>query len=75
MAEKHPPSAAPVTGEPPPGSPWDDPIDRAPLVFLDLEMTGLRPADDRVIEICAERVEGGVTVGSVASLVRPELPR
>jgi DNA polymerase III subunit epsilon len=44
--------------EPPQGSPWDDPIDEAPLVFLDLEMTGLRPASDRVIEVCAVRARG-----------------
>lgn len=73
MAEKHPPGVSgPPRGEPPAGSPWDDPIDAAPLVFLDLEMTGLRPADDRVIEICAERVRGGVVEDAVATLVRPE---
>ncbi len=44
--------------EPPAGSPWDDPIESAPLVFLDLEMTGLRPESDRVIEVCAERTRG-----------------
>jgi DNA polymerase-3 subunit epsilon len=59
-------------GEPPPGPPWDEPIERAALVFLDLEMTGLTPASDRVIEICAERVRGGAREGSIASLVRPE---
>jgi len=58
--------------EPPPGSPWDDPIDQAPLVFVDLEMTGLRPATDRVIEICAVRVRGGVEEGRLETLVRPE---
>ena len=58
--------------EPPAGAPWDEPIERAPLVFLDLEMTGLRPEADRVIEICAERVRGGSVEGSIASLVRPE---
>jgi DNA polymerase III subunit epsilon len=58
--------------EPPPGSPWDDPIEEAKLVFLDLEMTGLRPAEDRVIEICAERVRAGREEGHVTSLVAPE---
>lgn len=58
--------------EPPPGSPWDDPIDEAPLVFVDLEMTGLRPDVDRVIEICAERVRGDREEDQVTSLVRPE---
>lgn len=57
---------------PPAGSPWDDPLGEAPLVFLDLEMTGLRPATDRVIEICAERVRGGVVEATLTSLVRPD---
>ena len=57
---------------PPAGPPWDDPLDEAPLVFLDLEMTGLQPATDRVIEICAERVRGGVVEASLTSLIRPD---
>ncbi|MDI3283177.1 3'-5' exonuclease [Polyangium sp. 15x6] len=57
---------------PPRGSPWDDPIDEAPLVFLDLEMTGLRPASDRVIELCAERTRGGHVEASLTTLVRPD---
>ena len=60
-----------AAGEPPVGSPWDDSIDRVPFAFLDLEMTGLDPTRDRVVEICVERVVGGVTQGRVASLVRP----
>jgi DNA polymerase III subunit epsilon len=58
--------------EPPQGSPWDDPIDEAPLVFLDLEMTGLRPASDRVIEVCAVRARGERVEASLTTLVRPE---
>ena len=58
-------------GEPPAGSPWDDAIDRVPFAFLDLEMTGLDPTRDRVVEICVDRVIGGVTQSRVASLVRP----
>ncbi len=65
MAQAEPP-------EPPRGSPWDDPLDEAPLVFLDLEMTGLRPASDRVIELCAERMRGPVLEASLTTLVRPE---
>ena len=57
---------------PPAGPPWDVPLAEAPLVFLDLEMTGLRPATDRVIEICAERVRGGVVEATLTSLVRPD---
>lgn len=58
--------------QPPRGSPWDDPIDEAPLVFLDLEMTGLRPASDRVIELCAERMRGDKCEVSLTTLVRPD---
>lgn len=57
---------------PPAGSPWDAPLSEAPLVFLDLEMTGLQPATDRVIEICAERVRGGVVEATLTSLIRPD---
>src|SRR4051812_19496342 len=73
MQAKPPREALPSpTSDPAPGSPWDDPIDEAPLVFLDLEMTGLRPAVDRVIEICAERVRGDRIEDSITSLVQPE---
>jgi DNA polymerase III subunit epsilon len=56
---------------PPPGKPWDAPVHEAPLVFVDLEMTGLVLGMDRVIELCLERVEGGEVVGRVESLVKP----
>ncbi|UQA62120.1 3'-5' exonuclease [Polyangium aurulentum] len=58
--------------DPPLGSPWDDPIEAAPLVFLDLEMTGLKPATDRVIEVCAERVRGDTLESALSTLVRPD---
>jgi DNA polymerase III subunit epsilon len=58
--------------QPPRGSPWDNPLSDAPLVFLDLEMTGLRPAVDRVIEICAERVRGDKLEAALTTLVRPD---
>jgi DNA polymerase III subunit epsilon len=58
--------------EPPPGPPWDLALADAPLCFVDLEMTGLRASEDRVIEICVERVLEGRVVGRVCSLVRPE---
>jgi DNA polymerase-3 subunit epsilon len=56
---------------PPPGPPWDMPIGEAPLAFVDLEMTGLDAAHDRVVEVCIERVVGGQVVQSIASLVDP----
>ncbi len=56
---------------PPQGPPWDMPIARAPLAFVDLEMTGLNVAHDRVVEICIERVVGGERVDGITSLVDP----
>jgi DNA polymerase-3 subunit epsilon len=58
--------------EPPPGEPWDLPLAEAPLVFLDLEMTGLDAASDRVVELCAERVVGARVEASLETLVRPD---
>jgi DNA polymerase-3 subunit epsilon len=58
--------------EPPPGSPWDDPIAEAPLAFVDLEMTGLDAARDRVLEVCIVRVRGAEIEAEVVSLVRPD---
>lgn len=59
------------TNEPPPGSPWDDPIAEATFCFVDLEMTGLDPKVDRVLEICAQRVRGDELLANVNTLVRP----
>jgi DNA polymerase-3 subunit epsilon len=56
---------------PPPGPPWDLPIDRAPLAFVDLEMTGLDAARDRVVEVCIERVVGGARQALLSTLVDP----
>lgn len=56
---------------PPPGPPWDLPLAEAPLVFVDLEMTGLDPAKDHVVELCLERCVGDRMEGSLESLVRP----
>jgi DNA polymerase-3 subunit epsilon len=64
----------PSEQEPPSGSPWDDPLGEAALLFVDLEMTGLRPEVDRVLELCAERVQGGRLVDRISTLIRPEPP-
>jgi DNA polymerase-3 subunit epsilon len=56
---------------PPPGPPWDLPIAEAPLAFVDLEMTGLDAAHDRVVEVCIERVVGGETAASLSTLLNP----
>lgn len=60
-----------VAGAPPPGPPWDLPVSEAPLAFVDLEMTGLDPETDRVVEVCIERVVGGEVRDRVDTLVRP----
>ncbi len=57
--------------DPPLGGPWDSPLASAPLAFVDLEMTGLDPAHDRVIEVFVRRREDGAE-RSLGSLVRPE---
>jgi DNA polymerase-3 subunit epsilon len=56
---------------PPPGPPWELPVDRAPLAFVDLEMTGLDFAHDRVVEICVERTVGGELMTRVNTLLDP----
>ena len=61
-----------TTPPPPPGAPWDLPLAEAPFAFVDLEMTGLDAAKDRVVEVCIERVRGGVVEARLYTLVRPE---
>ncbi len=43
----------------------------APLAFVDLEMTGLDPLHDRVIEICIVRRRGTAIESSLETLVNP----
>lgn len=57
--------------EPLAGSPWDAPMAEAPIALIDLEMTGLDPAVDRVIEIAVVRKQGATIVDSLESLVDP----
>ncbi len=64
-----PPASRP---SPPSGPPWDLPLTEAPLAFVDLEMTGLDAKRDRVVEVCIERVRGGVVEDRLHTLVRPE---
>ncbi|GAC1354646.1 MAG: hypothetical protein NVSMB47_08020 [Polyangiales bacterium] len=65
------PNHHPGDGPPPAGAPWDSPLGDAPLAFLDLEMTGLRPDEDRVLEVCIERVRGETVEARVATLIDP----
>jgi DNA polymerase-3 subunit epsilon len=62
---------SPPTVEPPSGAPWDLPVALAPFAFVDLEMTGLEPEHDHVVEICIEVVKNGVREDGLATLVRP----
>lgn len=57
--------------EPPEGQPWDSPVQKAPFALVDLEMTGLDPAVDRVIEICVERWRSQTLEGRLETLVNP----
>ncbi len=61
-----------TTPPPPSGAPWDLPVAEAPFAFLDLEMTGLDAAKDRIVEVCIDRVVGGQRVEVIHSLVRPD---
>ena len=66
---------APPSGPPEELSNWDGPIEQAYLLFIDLEMTGLQPEQDRVIELCAELVRGEEVLARIDSLIRPECGR
>ena len=53
----------------------DLPVDDAPLAFVDVETTGLRPElGDRVCEIAILRCEGPDAVDALQQLVNPEYP-
>ena len=60
---------------PPLGPPWDSPFADAAFAFVDLEMTGLDANQDRVIEVCIERVRGTGIKGRIHTLVRPDVPK
>jgi DNA polymerase-3 subunit epsilon len=60
-----------VVNPPPPGPPWDVPVERASFAFVDLEMTGLDVTRDRVVEICVDRVVGGERTAFICTLVDP----
>ncbi len=48
------------------------PVDEAALCFVDLEMTGLDPRVDRVVELALLRHRGRALEDELVSLVRPE---
>ena len=52
------------------------PLAALPAAALDCETTGLRPAEDRVVELAAVRLDAGELDASprLASLVRPDIP-
>lgn len=49
-------------------------MNHRPLVFLDIETTGLGPDNSRITEIGALRVENGQVVSRFKQLVNPEEP-
>jgi DNA polymerase-3 subunit epsilon len=59
------------TGAPPPGPPWDTPLEESALAFLDLEFTGLDAQAHHICELAIRRVRGGAIEGELSSLVRP----
>jgi DNA polymerase III subunit epsilon len=62
---------AKASAPPPAGPPWDLPMHEVPLAFVDLEMTGLDVAKDRVVEVCIERTVGGQRVAMLSTLLDP----
>ncbi len=64
---------AAVVDEPPPGPPWDAPVDACTFACLDCEMTGTDSARDAILEVAVVRVVGGRVVGAFESLVRTEV--
>jgi DNA polymerase-3 subunit epsilon len=72
VSENTPISSRQKAPAPPQGSFWDLPLRETPLAFLDLEMTGLDPTSDRVLEICIERVVDAKVVDRLHTIVRPE---
>jgi DNA polymerase-3 subunit epsilon len=61
---------------------WECPFDEAEFLFIDLEMTGLNPVEDRVLELHAERIRGnasrdevGAARESWTTLIRPDCGR
>lgn len=55
----------------PSGAAWECPVENATFAFVDLEMTGLDLAHDRVVEVCIERVERGACVARIDTLIWP----
>ncbi len=56
---------------PPSGGEWDEALERTSLAFVDVEATGLDPRNDRVVEVCVERVRGGEVEARLETLVMP----
>jgi DNA polymerase-3 subunit epsilon len=58
--------------DPAPNGPlWDLSVAQTPLAFVDLEMTGLDPTLDRVVEICIDRVVGTELQARLCTLIDP----
>ena len=60
--------------EPPEGPPWDLAPLNAPLVYIDLEMTGLNPDSDAIVELALIRSQGGNILHELSSLIATDRP-
>ena len=56
------------------GSLLDAPLERADYVIFDLETTGTRPGESRIVEVGAVRLSGLAPVGRLERLVDPGVP-
>ena len=56
------------------GSLLDAPLERADYVVFDLETTGTRPGESRIVEVGAVRVSGLQPVARLERLVDPGVP-
>ena len=67
--------ATPEATRPEPAAPeWDAPLAEVPLLWLDLEMTGVDPETDHICEVAALRVQGGEETERLVTLVKPPVP-
>jgi DNA polymerase-3 subunit epsilon len=71
IPDPHARQRSPGEAPPPPGPPWDLPIQEATFAFVDLEMTGLRLGEDRVVEVCFERVRDRTAIDRFETVVNP----
>jgi len=45
-----------------------------PLIFFDLETTGVNVSNDRIVQLSAKKITSPINIGSINSLVNPTIP-